>query len=55
MSAPEVRLLVDPQTAGGLLAAVPEQNVIRCLDKLSAQGCTCACIGEIEEENWSIY
>mgnify|MGYP003322037948 CR=1 FL=1 len=55
MVVPELRLLVDPQTSGGLLAAVPEQNVTRCLDRLSSQGYTCACIGRIEDENWSIH
>ena len=55
MVVPELRLLVDPQTSGGLLAAVPEQNVTRCLDRLSSQGYTCACIGRIEDKNWSIH
>lgn len=31
-------LLFDPQTAGGLLAAVPETEVFRCLDALSQAG-----------------
>ena len=55
MVVPELRLLVDPQTSGGLLAAVPEQNVNRCLDRLGSQGYTCACIGRIVDENWSIH
>ena len=54
MSVPELRLLADPQTAGGLLAAVPTENVPRCLDNLNAVGYTCACVGVIEEEIWLI-
>ena len=54
MSVPELKLLADPQTAGGLLAAIPAENVSRCLDNLNAVGYTCACVGSIEEENWLI-
>ena len=54
MSVPELRLLADPQTAGGLLAAVPSENVTRCLDNLSAAGYACAHVGGVEEENWLI-
>ena len=55
MSVPELRLLADPQTAGGLLAAVPAENVNRCLDNLNAVGYTSAYIGGVEEEDWLIY
>ena len=54
MSVPELKLLADPQTAGGLLAAIPAENVSRCLDNLKAVGYACACGGSIEEENWLI-
>ena len=54
LSVPELKLLADPQTAGGLLAAIPAENVSRCLDNLNAIGYACACVGSIEEENWSI-
>ncbi len=37
-SLPQCALLVDPQTAGGLLASVPEAMADRCLADLKAQG-----------------
>ena len=55
MSVPELRLLADPQTAGGLLAAVPAENVTRCLDNLNAKGYACAYVGDLEEEGWLIH
>jgi selenide,water dikinase len=36
-------LLVDPQTAGGLLASVPAAQATACLAALQAQGYTAAC------------
>ncbi len=42
-------LLFDPQTAGGLLAAVPADKAQACLDALHAQGNGSArCIGELQ-------
>jgi selenide,water dikinase len=38
-------LLYDPQTAGGLLAAVPKGRVQDVLEALAAQGCTGHVIG----------
>jgi selenide,water dikinase len=35
---PAFPLLFDPQTAGGLLAGVPKQNVSACIDELHALG-----------------
>ncbi len=37
-SLPQCSLLVDPQTAGGLLASVPEATANRCLADLKTQG-----------------
>ena len=45
---PDYELLFDPQTAGGLLAAVPADQVDSCLDALQQQGYThSACIGQV--------
>ena len=43
----EVRLLVDPQTSGGLLAAVPAHAVQICVDAITAMGFTAAVVGSI--------
>ncbi|SFS20991.1 selenide, water dikinase SelD [Yoonia litorea] len=40
-------LLFDPQTAGGLLAAIAPAEVASCLDQLKAAGYQAAIIGEI--------
>lgn len=48
---PQVRLLADPQTAGGLLACVPEAQAAACLKALRAAGYPAsAAIGVITEE-----
>ncbi len=40
-------LLYDPQTAGGLLAALPREEAVALLAQLAALGYRCAIIGEI--------
>jgi len=44
---PRAALLVDPQTAGGLLASVPEGAVPEVLAALAAAGYTSARIGTV--------
>lgn len=45
------RLLFDPQTSGGLLAAIAPVNVQRCLQMLQAAGVGACVIGECTSEN----
>ncbi len=46
---PEVVALAhDPQTSGGLLAAVPPKDLVRVMDDLAAAGVTAWRIGEVE-------
>ncbi|XOV81879.1 MAG: selenide, water dikinase SelD [bacterium] len=54
-AAPEIKLLADPQTSGGLLACVPQAQAADCLQKLVGQGYPAACIGHIVESGaWTI-
>ncbi|MGK7861208.1 selenide, water dikinase SelD [Falsiroseomonas sp. E2-1-a4] len=46
---PRLALLLDPQTAGGLLAGVPAARAGACLAALRAVGCTAAAIGLVED------
>jgi selenide,water dikinase len=40
-------LLYDPQTAGGLLAAVPKEQSMAVIDALAAKGCKGHVIGQL--------
>ncbi len=49
LKAAELGVLFDPQTAGGLLAGIPDRNVDACLDELHAAGYRAAYIGRVIE------
>ena len=44
-------LLYDPQTAGGLLAAVPAKQSVAVIDALCATGCMGHVIGQLTKGN----
>ena len=46
--APDVALLVDPQTSGGLLFGLPPGRAASCLEDLLENGVEAAIIGEVE-------
>jgi selenide,water dikinase len=46
---PRERLLIDPQTSGGLLGGVPPARAQACLQALTAAGMTAAIVGVVEE------
>ncbi|MGB7318484.1 MAG: selenide, water dikinase SelD [Planktotalea sp.] len=43
------RLMLDPQTAGGLLAALPENQAQQAIKDLTKHGISAVCIGQINE------
>jgi selenide,water dikinase len=50
MNAPQTargRLMLDPQTAGGLLAALPEKDAKKAVQALADQGINAVQIGRI--------
>ena len=44
---PDVDLLTDPQTSGGLLAGVPAARATECVAALRAAGCDAAVVGHV--------
>jgi selenide,water dikinase len=46
---PRERVLIDPQTSGGLLGGVPAGRAEACLRALGAAGLTAAIVGAVEE------
>jgi selenide,water dikinase len=48
-SEPRERVLIDPQTSGGLLGGVPPARAEACLRALLAAGMTAAIVGVVEE------
>lgn len=50
-----LRLLADPQTSGGLLAAVPADRAAACVSALQAAGYPAACrIGTVTDATWEV-
>jgi selenide,water dikinase len=44
---PTMAALLDPQTAGGFLAGLPEEGAWRCLAELRRLGCSASVIGTV--------
>ena len=41
-------VLFDPQTSGGLLAALPQENAQNLINRLNENGCDAAIIGRLD-------
>ncbi|MDH5479277.1 MAG: hypothetical protein OEX11_00745, partial [Nitrosomonas sp.] len=46
---PSYPLLFDPQTAGGLLAGIPDEHTNQCLQALEKAGYTATQIGTVNQ------
>ena len=48
-------MVFDPQTSGGLLAAVPEREVPEIMDKLETASLQAGVIGEVvDRQEWTL-
>ena len=48
-------MVFDPQTSGGLLAAVPERDVPEIMKRLDAAGLQAGVIGEVvDRQEWTL-
>ena len=48
-------VVFDPQTSGGLLAAVPEKDVPYIMEELNAAGLQAGVIGEVtDRQEWTL-